>query len=125
MSVVYTFADIQIEIGHNQAVLDHKLREMQEQRWVVLTAENPWGEEFPVFINKQRTGVLRDTLTQSGYVWQEGIGQAEGLPPEVVFLILGIELEDAAGLAYEMSQSDIVTGVVGGFAEVVSLHSNE
>lgn len=125
MSVVYTFADIQVQIGHNQAILDHKLREMQEQRWVILTAENPLGEEFPLFINKQRTGVLRDILAQSGYVWQEGVGQAEGLPQEVVFLILGIELEDAARLAYEMSQSDIVTGVVGGFAEVVSLHGDD
>ena len=91
------------------------------KRWVILTAENPWGEEFPHFINKQRNGVMRKALKQSMWQWIEGLGKADGYPDEVVFLVWGITIPEAVLMANQMEQSAIVIGVARGYAEVVEL----
>ncbi len=126
MEIVYFFThedeSLSVEIGKTHPKIDAWVQADGCDRWMILTAENPWGEEFPKFINKQRTQVLRSQLLQTELSWVEGVGAAEGYPDEVVFLIWGLSLEQSAILSLEMSQSAIVTGVTGGFAEVVQLH---
>ena len=39
--------------------------------------------------------------------------------------ILGLTLEESAMLALEMQQSAVVTGVMGGYAEVIALHDGD
>ena len=128
MDIIYTFIRNEqtqkMELGKTHPQVDEWVAADQQDRWAILTAENPLGEEFPHFINKQRTQVLREQLMQSDLHWVEGIGEAEGYPSEVVFLIWGLDLEEFALLAYEMSQTAVVTGVLGGYAEVVTLQEN-
>lgn len=69
--------------------------------------------------------MLRDQLMQTHLSWVEGEGTAEELPSEVVFLIWGLSLEESAMLALEMQQSAVVTGVIGGYAEVILLHDGD
>ncbi len=133
MDIVYTFTrfdeTLSIEIGKTHPKLDAWVQADDCHRWMILTAENPWGEEFPKFINKQRTQVLRDQLMQTHLSWVEGVGQsdeqADDLPSEVVFLIWGLSLEESAMLALEMQQSAVVTGVISGYAEVVAFHDGD
>ena len=129
MDVVYTFTrfdeTLDIEIGKTHPKLDAWLTADDCDRWMILTAENPWGEEFPKFINKQRTQVLRDELVQTDLSWVEGEGKADEYPSEVVFLIWGLTLEQSALLALEKQQSHVVTGVIGGYAEVIELHDGD
>lgn len=133
MDIVYTVTrfdeTLTIEIGKTHPKLDAWVVSDDCDRWMILTAENPWGEEFPKFVNKQRTKVLRDQLMQTHLSWVEGVGQAdeqgEDLPSEVVFLIWGLTLEESAMLALEMQQSAVVTGVIGGYAEVIGLHDGD
>lgn len=129
MEVVYTFTKfdetLNIEIGKTHPKLDAWLTADDCDRWMILTAENPWGEEFPKFINKQRTQILRDELVQTDLSWVEGEGKADEYPSEVVFLIWGLTLEQSALLALEKQQSHVVTGVTGGYAEVIELHDGD
>lgn len=131
MDIVYTFQrfdeTLSIEIGKTHPKLDAWVQADDCHRWMILTAENPWGEEFPKFINKQRTTVFRNQLIQTDLSWVEGVGQVdqpeEDLPSEVAFLIWGLTLEQVAVLAREdLHQSAVVTGVVGGYAEIIALY---
>ena len=126
MDIVYSFTrgeeTLAVEIGKTHPNLDAWMTADNCDRWMILTAENPWGEEFPTFVNKQRTQVLRTQLLQTDLSWIEGLGEADGFPSETVFLIWGLTLEESALLALEMSQTAVVTGLVGGYAEVISLH---
>ena len=119
----YHFEDIEVELGRTHPEIDHWLSKYQLERWVILTAENPNGEEFPFFVNKQRTGVLRTELQKSSLPYVEGKGKVEGYPEEISFLILGIELEDALKMAKRYEQLAIVTGHPQGFAEVIHLEN--
>ena len=125
MDIRYTFTEEEstytIEIGRTHPVVDERIEKDGSDRWVILTAENPWGEEFPHFINKQRNGVMRKALKQSDWRWIEGLGQADGYPDEVVFLVWGITIPEAVLMANQMEQSAIVIGVARGYAEVVEL----
>ena len=134
MDIVYTFTrfdeTLNIEIGKTHPKLDDWVQADDCHRWMILTAENPWGEEFPKFINKQRTTVFRDQLIQTDLSWVEGVGTVEQseeeLPSEVAFLIWGLTLEQAAFIAIdELHQSALVTGVVGGYAEIIALHDGD
>ena len=126
MDIVYSFTRgeeaLAVELGKTHPKLDAWISSDECDRWMVLTAENPWGEEFPFFVNKQRTQVLRTQLQETELHWVEGLGEADGFPSEKVFLIWGLTLEESALLALEMSQTAVVTGLVGGYAEVISLH---
>lgn len=119
--IFYHFDGIEVSLGQTHPEVDHWLGKYQKHRWVILTAENPNGEQFPIFINKQRTSVLRDELHSSFYPFVEGKGVAEGYPEEVSFLILGIELDDAFEMAIRYDQKAVITGVLGGFSEVIRL----
>ena len=134
MDIVYTFTrfdeTLNIEIGKTHPKLDAWVQADGCHRWIILTAENPLGEEFPKFINKQRTTVFRNQLLQSDLSWVEGVGKVdqseEDLPSEVAFLIWGLTLEDAAMLALEdLHQSALVTSVIGGYAEIIALHDGD
>ena len=125
MYILYTFTEedntYTIEIGRTHPMVDERIEKDDSDRWVILTAENPWGEEFPHFINKQRNGVMRKALKQSMWQWIEGLGKADGYPDEVVFLVWGITIPEAVLMANQMEQSAIVIGVARGYAEVVEL----
>ena len=123
MSIVYRFEDQDIEIGHTHPIVDEWAQSDGAERWMILTAENPWGEEFPKFINKQRSNTLRDILYESPFSFKEGVGEAEGYPTEVVFLIWGATLEEIAELGCEMSQHAFIHGFVGAYAEVVTINN--
>ena len=126
MDIVYSFTHndetLNIEIGKTHPKVDGWLRTDGAERWMVFTAENPKGEEFPKFINKQRTQTLRGQLLATDLPWVEGTGSAEGYPSEVVFLIWGLSLEQCAELSIEYQQTAVVTGVLGGYAEVIALY---
>jgi len=119
--ITYIFDELEIEIGQTHPELDRWLDKYQLTRWLILTAENPNGEEFPGFVNKQRTGVLRSELGETDYQHLEGKAVMLGYPEEKSFLILGISLEDSVRLAQKYDQVAIVTGEIGQFAEVLRL----
>ena len=119
--ITYIFDELEIEIGQTHPELDRWLDKYQLTRWLILTAENPNGEEFPGFVNKQRTGVLRSELGETDYPHLEGKAVMLGYPEEKSFLILGISLEDSVRLAQKYDQVAIVTGEIGQFAEVLRL----
>ena len=125
MDICYTFTEKEttytIEIGRTHPLVDERIEKDSADQWVILTAENPWGEEFPHFINKQRNSVMRKALQQSMWNWIEGLGQADGFPDEVVFLVWGITVPEAVLMANQMEQSAIVKGFSRGYAEVVEL----
>lgn len=127
MDIVYSFVEGEntfiIEIERTHPVIDERIELDGADRWVILTAENPWGEEFPKFINKQRTQTLRSALSMSTWNWLEGTAKVEGYPEEVVFLVWNITLEEAVLMSNQFEQSAMVTAVTRGFAEVVSLDS--
>ena len=128
MDIVYSFVEgentFTIEIERTHPVIDERIAQDGADRWVILTAENPWGEEFPKFINKQRTQTLRSALSMSTWNWLEGSAKVEGYPEEVVFLVWNIALEEAVLMSNQFEQSAMVTAVTRGFAEVVSLDSS-
>ena len=125
MDISYTFTEEEttytIEIGRTHPLVDERIEKDSSDQWVILTAENPWGQEFPHFINKQRNSVMRKALQQSMWNWIEGLGQADGFPDEVVFLVWGITVPEAVLMANQMEQSAIVKGFSRGYAEVVEL----
>ena len=127
MDIVYSFVEgentFTIEIERTHPVIDERIQQDGADRWVILTAENPWGEEFPKFVNKQRSQTLRSALSMSTWNWLEGIAKVEGYPEEVVFLVWNIALEEAVLMSNQFEQSAMVTAVTRGFAEVVSLDS--
>lgn len=128
MDIVYSFVEgentFTIEIERTHPLIDERITQDGADRWMILTAENPWGEEFPKFINKQRTQTLRSALSMSTWNWLEGMAKVEGYPEEVVFLVWNIALEEAVLMANQFEQSAMVTAVTRGFAEVVSLDSS-
>ena len=123
LQVVYKAGDFRIEIGSTHPQLDAFLAEKGAERWVLLTAENPHSEEFPFYINKQRTGVLRDELADTDWLVLEATGESnqEDSPTENCFLIIGITLQEAAEVAFRYHQDALVTGVPNGFAQIVGL----
>lgn len=125
MEIVYTFVEgettFTIEIERTHPLIDERIEQDAADRWVILTAENPWGEEFPKFVNKQRSQTLRSALTMSTWNWLEGVAKVEGYPEETVFLVWNIALEEAVLMSNQFEQSAMVTGVTRGYAEVVSL----
>ena len=127
MDIVYSFVEgentFTIEIERTHPVIDERIQQDGADRWVILTAENPWGEEFPKFVNKQRSQTLRSALSMSTWNWLEGTAKVEGYPEEVVFLVWNIALEEAVLMSNQFEQSAMVTAVTRGFAEVVSLDS--
>lgn len=127
MDIVYSFVEgentFTIEIERTHPVIDERIQQDGADRWVILTAENPWGEEFPKFVNKQRSQILRSALSMSTWNWLEGTAKVEGYPEEVVFLVWNIALEEAVLMSNQFEQSAMVTAVTRGFAEVVSLDS--
>ena len=125
LQVIYKAGDFTIEIGSTHPMLDAFMEQSNAERWVLLTAENPNSEEFPFFINKQRTGVLRQELRDRAFLSIEAIGESnlEEIPNENCFLVVGISLEEAVEIALRYDQDAIVTGRPKEFAEIVALHS--
>jgi hypothetical protein len=123
IQVVYKAGDFKIEIGSTHPLLDEFMGQSGAERWVVITAENPYGEEFPFFINKQRTGILRAELEENELLFLETVGESnlEEVPNENCFLVIGISIEQAVSIALRYNQDAIVTGVPKGFAEIVAL----
>ena len=123
LQVVYKAGDFHIEIGSTHPKLDAFLAESGADRWILITAENPHSEEFPFYINKQRTGVLRDELMNTDWLVLEAVGESnqEEAPSENCFLIIGISLQEAADIAFRYQQDAFVTGVPNGFAQIVGL----
>ena len=128
MDIAYTFVEgettLTIEIERTHPLIDERIELDGAERWVILTAENPWGEEFPRFVNKQRSQTLRSALSMSNWNWLEGTARVEGYPEEVVFLVWNISLEEAVLMSNQFEQSAMVTAVTRGYAEVVSLDSS-
>jgi len=122
MSIVYQVEGQNIEIGHLHPIVDEWVSNDAAECWMVLTAENPKGEEFPKFINKQRSNTLRDILYESPFFFKEGVGSAEGYPDEVVFLIWGATIEEIAELGYEMQQNAFIYGYIGDYARVITIN---
>ena len=123
IQVIYKAGDFNIEIGSTHPKLDEFMGQSESERWALITAENPNSEEFPFFINKQRTGVLREELEGSGLLFLEAVGESnlEEVPNENCFLVIGISIEAAANIALRYNQDAIVTGILKGFAEIVAL----
>ena len=121
--IIYHFDGHTVALGQTHPEVDYKLQGNPKNRWVILTAENPRGELFPVFVNKQRTITFQYDLEDSFYQFSKGKGVAEGYPEEVSFLILGVDLKEAFALAQKYKQQAIITGVVGGFAELIRLEA--
>ena len=125
IQVIYKAGDFTIEIGSTHPMLDAFMEQRDVDRWVLLTAENPNSEEFPFFINKQRTGVLRQELRSRAFLSIEAVGESnlDEIPNENCFLVIGMSLEEAVEIALRYDQDAIVTGTPKMFAEIIALHS--
>jgi hypothetical protein len=125
IQVRYKADDFIIEIGSTHPMLDAFMEQKEVQRWALLTAENPNSEEFPFYVNKQRTGVLRKELQHRGFLMIEAVGESnlKEVPNEHCFLVIGISLQEAVDFAIRYDQDAIVTGTLKGFAEIVGIRS--
>ena len=125
IKVIYKADDFVVEIGSTHPLLDAFMAQKDVERWALLTAENPNSEEFPFYINKQRTGILRNELRKRGFLFIEAVGESnvEEIPNEYCFLVIGISLQEAVDFAIRYDQDAIVTGTPKGFAEIVGIQS--
>jgi len=111
----YEFDRFTVTLGQSNPDLDIVLEGLGRSEWFILTAENPNGEEFPFFINKQRTQVFEDQLMQLGILFYKGLGRCDddAVPDEHCFLLLGITREEAGGLALQFDQLSFLTAQRG------------
>ena len=105
---------INIRIGEKCPLLDQLLQKLERRSWCFVTAWNPQSKLLSDEENKTRNDKLKESLIQSGYIYYDslGIGDDGQWPPEESFLVIGIDLEDAKGLAKKWQQNAIVFGII-------------
>lgn len=105
---------INIRIGEKSPLLDQLLQKLERRSWCFVTAWNPQSKLLSDEENQKRNDKLKESLIQSGYIYYDGLGIGDdGLwPPEESFLVIGIDLEDARGLAKKWQQNAIVFGMI-------------
>ena len=117
----YDFNQFRVTIGQSNPELDAVLAEHGFSEWFILTAENPNGEEFPFFVNKQRTRVFEEQLVRLGVRFFKGVGQCNepDIPNENAFLLVGITHEEAGALALQFDQHSFLTAHQGELPMIV------
>ena len=84
------------------------------------------SRELPKAENKSRQSLLKEVLSAGGYSWleAENIGE-EGAWPEASLFIAGVDINYIGTLGIAFQQYAIVTGGVGGTAELRFLNRVE
>ena len=92
------------------------------ERWAIITAYNPMSRELPEAENERRQRLLKEVLSVGGYSWleAENIGK-NGDWAEASLFVTGADTKYIEALGIAFQQYALVTGGVGGAAELLFL----
>ena len=112
---------IALRIGEHSPVLDKLMRKNGYQSWAFVTAFNPGSQSLSEDENRTRHQQLQLDIQTQDLPFFHGAGcPAKGdWQPELSLLILGISYDNARILGRRYEQLAIVTGDLGGRAQLV------
>jgi hypothetical protein len=108
-----------LHIGEPSAALDQLLDSHDCLDWAYLTACNPDSRMLSAEANRRRQQALESRLAREGLVFHRGTGIPDAehdahWPPEASVLVLDIDVDRAARLAWRYGQLAFVGGRRGG-----------
>jgi hypothetical protein len=104
-----------IRCGEPSSAVDRLLIELGLDRWVYITACNPWSRRLPDEQNQGRMHELETRLNElpCTVYHGRGVGTAGNWPPEPSLLVLGLSEEQGLDLGLKFGQAAIVVGRQG------------
>jgi hypothetical protein len=118
--VIYGGDTIDVRIGERNHDLDRVLLKEGWAEWVIITAFNPRSVVLSLEENEERDRQLRNELVLRGMTFcrTEAVDPNGAWPAEHGFLVPGINVETAAGIARHYDQNAIVFGELEGPANL-------
>ena len=112
---------IALRVGERSRALDRVLAQHRACSWAFITAWNPKSRRLAPWRNVGRDARLRYALARAGYRWLPALGEGDdpGWTPEPSVLVLGMSVPNAVHLARRLKQNAVVTGKLGGRAQLV------
>jgi hypothetical protein len=113
---------IVVRIGEKSPPLDDWLQAHDHRSWAIITACNPMSRELPEAENARRQQLLEEVLSVGGYSWLEAENMGEdGAWAEASLFVTGADIKYIEALGVAFQQYAVVTGGVGGAAELLFL----
>ncbi len=117
--------EVVVRIGERCTALDDLLTAADVETWCFVTAANPDSQALDAETNQTRDEALRRVLAERGCATFDGVGRGDdgAWPHEISHLVLGLSKSEGVALARAFGQRAIVSGVLGGRAELVDCRS--